>query len=219
MVNRVPAATVIFLAIAWLLAVAWFVSSPDFEPALTSLALLASISTLYLDLWVRDKRRRAEILKGVVHECYENLNVFKDARFHPDWGKDKGGGLTIYPRMHHSIVDAAVASGLFYGPRDERLVVLLHKWRSQADEFNRRLDVTELRTFVNPTPEEVKNFRRSLTGGSFIQIVRGTLGDLAECLVDNYSGETDIDRETILFGDEAPPPHNKPLNQTDSLTS
>ncbi len=38
----------------------------------------------------------------------------------------------------------------------------IHQWRHTANEFNRRLDITELRTFTNLSPQEIRSLYEAL---------------------------------------------------------
>ena len=58
--------------------------------------------------------------------------------------------------MLYSINEYAIASNVFAERQDRELFSLIHQWRHTATEFNRRLDITELRTFTNLSPQEIR---------------------------------------------------------------
>ena len=67
--------TFIVLLVAFSTAVGWLLKSPDFEPAVTSLALLATIIGLFADRWLAEKEKRKALLHTLVHEIYINLSI------------------------------------------------------------------------------------------------------------------------------------------------
>ena len=68
----------LLLIIAFLAAVAWAICAPDFEPAITSLALLASLIAIFADRWINSRERRKELLRVLAHELYMNIGVVND---------------------------------------------------------------------------------------------------------------------------------------------
>lgn len=199
MIESIPKITIALLIAAWLTALGWLVTERNFEPALTSLALLASITTLYIDVWLSARNRRREILQAIVHEIYVNLGVFEDKKFSPNWTNPGGTGLTVYPRVRTSALDSAVSSGVFYTKQDRILVRLLSAWQTMSLELNQRLTITELGTFTNPRPEAIAAWREGLTAGTTLPQIKSALVNLATHLMDSYAAESGIDRNTILF--------------------
>jgi hypothetical protein len=61
-----------------------------------------------------------------------------------------------------SVTETAIASGVFEEQKYRYLFSLLNEWRDTVNAFNRRLDITELRTFINPSLEEIRSFYRGL---------------------------------------------------------
>lgn len=191
--------TFVLLVLACLIAIAWFISSPDFEPALTSIALLATITGLFIDRWLATKERRQELLYALAHELYMNLQVLADPLFRPDTEPKKEP--SVYPHLYVATLETVIASGAFIENRDRRLFHLMHSWRQLAQEFNKRLDITELRTFTNTSADEIERFRNSLTSGQVLGETKRVLQELSTHLVDNYSKESGVGKDTILFGD------------------
>jgi len=191
--------TFVSLLLAFLIAIAWFIYSPDFEPALTSIALIATIMGLFIDRWLANRERRQELLHALAHELYTNLQVLADPVFHPDIEPRKVP--TVYPRLFVATLETVIASGAFIENRDRRLFQLMHSWQERAKDFNRRLDITELRTFTNPSEDEISRVRNTLTSGKVLSETKRVLQELSSHLVDNYAKESGVGRDTILFGE------------------
>nr|WP_292782417.1 L-histidine N(alpha)-methyltransferase [Nostoc sp. NMS9] len=68
----------------------------------------------------------------------------------------------VFPRLIISVTETAIASDVFAERQDRELFSLLHQWRHTANEFNRRLDITELRTFTNLSPQEIRSLYEAL---------------------------------------------------------
>ena len=68
----------LLLGVAFIVAVAWMKYAPDFEPAITSIALLVSLIAVYADRWRNSRERRKEMLRVLAHELYMNIGVVKD---------------------------------------------------------------------------------------------------------------------------------------------
>ena len=192
--------TFILLVISFFFAVAWLYFKPDWEPALTSVALLATITGLFIDRWLAAKERRRELLFALAHEVYMNLNVLSDPLFKPDTQPPQAP--SVYPRLYTATLDTVIASGVFTQLSDRKLFRLMHSWRQRASEFNHRLDITELFTFGKPEPEVIASFRAVLTSGIVLSKSREVLTELAAHLMDNYARESGVSRDTILFPDD-----------------
>jgi hypothetical protein len=143
--KRVRTYTVVLLFAAWLVALSWLISTRDFEPALTSLALLATMTTFYVDQWLSERERRRELLAAVAHELFFDQNVLRD----PLFALPVGDALSpkVYPRLARGAVEYAIASGVFTTARDSALFRLFHSWRERAEDFNQRLNITEMSAF------------------------------------------------------------------------
>ena len=91
-----------------------------------------------------------------------------------------------------------ISSGAFVQDRDRQLFKLLHTWQQRAGEFNRRLDITELRTFINPTVAELIAYQ-NLHETSGFAVTLEALKQLAEVLITAYSKESGITKDSVLF--------------------
>ncbi|CAM5289611.1 hypothetical protein [Streptomyces abikoensis] len=122
-----------------------------FEPATSGLALVAAITGVYAERRAAARERRAQALHALAAELVKNTELLGTGfapldRFAPR--------ARVYPRLMQSATDAALVSGAFSQPGHDELVALLHRWRDAVHDFNRRLDLTELRTYVSRVPPE-----------------------------------------------------------------
>ena len=195
--NAVVVVTFGFLGLGLLAAIGWFISSPEFEPLITTLALLATVTALVVERLVSVRERRHELLYSLVHELFLNRNILIDPRFNLDNPPD--GEPRVYPRLHVSTLETAIASGAFTASRDRKLFKWMHRWKQRAGEFNRRLDLSELRTFMNPSAEEIEAFHNEMTTGIVLSDTRSALAELWTILLEDYSKESEVASETVLF--------------------
>ncbi|MET9417782.1 hypothetical protein ABZY03_27060 [Streptomyces klenkii] len=123
-----------------------------FEPAASGFALVAAITGVYAERRAAARERRAQVLHALSDELVKNTELLTGGGFAPlDRFAPKA---RVYPRLVQSATDAALVSGVFADPRHAALVSLLHRWRDAVHDFNRRLDLTELRTYVSRVPAE-----------------------------------------------------------------
>ncbi|MFF7730018.1 hypothetical protein [Streptomyces sp. NPDC008001] len=123
-----------------------------FEPATSGLALVAAITGVYAERRAAARERRAQALHALADELAKNTELLTGGGFAPlDRYAPKA---RVHPRLVQSATDAALVSGVFSGPGHAGLVALLHRWRDAVHDFNRRLDLTELRTYVTRVPAE-----------------------------------------------------------------
>ncbi len=177
----ITALTYGLLGLAFVLGVVWFFwpENDRWEPAVNSLTLVAGLTGIFVDRLSREAERRREVLAAVIDELRENDRLLSDDRF-----TGTGRRRQIYPRLVVSAVDVALVSGVLVGQRDTDLVTLLHRWRDTVHELNRRLDLTEFRTFAESvTDEELDGFQRALQGeNSFLIVTRERLTQLTDRL-------------------------------------
>jgi hypothetical protein len=141
------------LLLGFILAAIWWTKEPNFESLLTGLGLLATITGIFGERWASANEKRIEFLRALLNECSSNVVILSDKRFDPN--SHKPGRPIVFPRLIISVTETAIASGVFAERQDRDLFSLLHRWRHTANEFNRRLDITELRTFTNLSPQEI----------------------------------------------------------------
>ena len=191
--------TFVLLGIAFTVTIAWFIHSPDFEPVITSLALLTTITGLFIERWLAAREKRRELLNALMHELYMNKRVLEDSLFHPD--TQPRTVANVYPRLYNATLETVIASGSFHQHHDRALFNLMHLWKQRVLEFNRRLDITELHTIVNPSADVIKAHRNGLTTGVVLKDTKKTFGDLSSHLLEHYPKESGVERNTVLFGD------------------
>lgn len=185
------------LIAANVLAIIWFSVEGGFEPAITSLLILAAITGIFVERWINAKQKRKELLYSLVHELYLNLGVMKNKAFRPDESEIKKS--VVFPRLMTQALDATISSGAFMGTQDRELFKLLHNWQQMANEFNNRLGVTERLIFQNQSKENIVIIRNKVRTGIVMQTVSDSLSKITEHVTENYALESGIDKDTILF--------------------
>jgi hypothetical protein len=120
----------------------WFDPRRDWLQApSTALALIAAVFGIPADRWAAEAQRRARTLASLNRELDQNREILADTRFLP---ANQGLGM-VYPRLMLGAVDTAFIAGALNSHRDRELVRYLLDWRNVAEDFNRRLDITEQR--------------------------------------------------------------------------
>lgn len=144
------------LGVAFVLGVLWLVHPQNsrWEPAVNSITLVAGLTGIFVERLSAAAERRSEVLTAVADELAENERILGDERFTPNESRRR----QVYPRLIASAVDRAVTSGVLDTGRDTELVRQLHRWRDTVQELNRRLDLTEMRTFTTTSDEELEWF-------------------------------------------------------------
>jgi hypothetical protein len=107
----------------------------------TALALIAAVAGIPADRWAAEAQRRARTLASLDRELDQNREILADPRFLP---AHQGLGM-VYPRLMLGAVDTAFIAGALNSHRDSDLVRNILDWRNVAEDFNRRLDITEQR--------------------------------------------------------------------------
>ncbi|MBN3884106.1 MULTISPECIES: hypothetical protein [unclassified Nostoc] len=160
MKNLVTFITFFPLLLGFILAAVWWTQAETFEPLLTGLGLLATITGIFGERWASANEKRIEFLRALLNECRSNDVILSDSRFNPN--SHKPGRPIVFPRLIISVTETALASDVFAERQDRELFSLLHQWRHTANEFNRRLDITELRTFTNLSSQEIRSLYEAL---------------------------------------------------------
>ncbi|KAF3888789.1 MULTISPECIES: hypothetical protein [Nostocales] len=148
------------LLLGFILATIWWTREKNFEPLLTALGLLATITGIFAERWATAYEKRVEFMRALLNECRSNEAILSDNRFNSN--SHKPGRPVVFPRLIVSVTETALASGVFAERKDRELFSLLHQWRHTVNEFNRRLDITELRVFTNPLPQEINSLYEAL---------------------------------------------------------
>lgn len=160
MKRLVTLITFVSLLLGFILATVWWAKERNFEPLLTALGLLATITGIFAERWASAYEKKIEFMRALLNECRANKAILSDNRFKPN--SRKSGRPIVFPRLIISGTETALASGVFAERKDRELFSLLYNWLRTANEFNRRLDITELRVFTNLSPQEMISLYEAL---------------------------------------------------------
>ncbi len=187
--------TLAILFFAFFVGVAWFYSEPDYEPALTSLVLLATIIGIFIDKWLSEKEKRQQLLKSLAHEIYMNAGVIDDLK---ELRKQENSEKpNILPRFYIGTLTNVISSGVFCTNKDKRLFSLLNGWLQRSTDANVRIAFSESYVFSNP--ESCSVHYKMLINGNVMKMTVASLAELGEHLLTSYSKESGIDADTVLF--------------------
>lgn len=133
------------LVVALALGIAWFAlpGYEGWEPAVNTLTLVAGLTGVIVERLSAQASQRRQALLAVQDELRENLRIVGDERFTNDGVVRR----KVYPRLLTIAVDGALVSGALGEDHDSELYRRLYRLRSLVSDFNRRLDITEVRTF------------------------------------------------------------------------
>jgi len=141
------------------LSIGWAVlaAGARLEALIQTLSLLAALTGIATERFAAQRQRRRLALFALADELSKNQAIIADLRL-------TLGGTSrrrVYPRLLISAADGAITSGeLAGGNRD--LFAALHEWRNEVTGFNRRLDLTEMLTFLQGTPDIIRDFEQAL---------------------------------------------------------
>jgi len=186
------------LIVANLVALAWFFDEGGYEPLLTSLLIFAAITGFFVERWLAEKNKRKELLISLAHEMYINMNLLNDKVFFPKTEEEKSK-FVVFPRLESTLSNTLIWSGSFSGIKDKNLFKLLHEWREKVQQLNRRLELTESACMLNSTPNNITKWREKLSSGKVLKQVRDAYNNITKEILDNYSNESGITNETMLF--------------------
>ncbi|MBB5118291.1 hypothetical protein AF335_30330 [Streptomyces eurocidicus] len=132
----------------------WWVTVADeanghFEPATSGLALVAAVTGVYAERRAAARERRTQALHALADELVKNTELLGTGFAPLD---PQAPRARVHPRLVQSATDAALVSGVFSEPGHEELVTLLHRWRDGVHDFNQRLDLVEVRTYISEVP-------------------------------------------------------------------
>lgn len=159
MKNLVTFITFFPLLVGFIIAIVWWAKEGNEEPLLTALGLLATITGIFGERLASAIEKRRELLYALLNECTSNRTTLSDSRFDPN---SRLGRPTVFPRLITSVTETAITSGIFAERKDRDLFLLLLQWRHTGNEFNHRLDITELRTFTNMSSQEINSLHEAL---------------------------------------------------------
>jgi hypothetical protein len=174
----ITVATSSAVAIGLLLGVAWFVNSPSeqrYEPAVSTLALLAGLIGIFAERWAAERERRNHAVASIATELWHNQKLLDDKAFQPT----NLNRRRDHPRLMASALDAAFASGALSPRRDGELIEALHRWRATVNTVNQRLDVTEFLTLTATSTDQIERYNRALhRDDAYLRGIRDMLGEL-----------------------------------------
>jgi hypothetical protein len=165
--RSISAITGIALVLGLFTSILWWLSLPlpGFEAAANVFALLAATAGIPAERWAVARERRLRAVRAIRAELAKNREILGDERFTVAASFSATRRL-IYPRLAAAAVDTALISGAFATPADQSLPPALYEWRNAVEEFNRRLDITEIHMFTLTSidPVLLRRFRQALHG-------------------------------------------------------
>jgi hypothetical protein len=182
--RSISAITGACLIVGVLMSVSWWWQSPKpgFEAAANVFALLAAVAGIPAERWAAARERRVRALRAIRHELAKNREILDTFTV---LGSLTSVRRMVYPRLVATAVQTALISGAFAAPGDPDRVQALYEWRTAVDEFNRRLDITEIHMFTLRTidPSLLHRFRQALHGeGGYVEFVRGRIEAVEQML-------------------------------------
>ncbi|HSV67547.1 MAG TPA: hypothetical protein VLJ59_16785 [Mycobacteriales bacterium] len=166
------------VGVAAVISVVWFSVASGlsrFEPAVQVMGLLGGLTGVLAERRASARERRRVALETLSDELGRVAAILDDPRLAPAHGTARRP--RVYPRLPVSAVDATLVSGALAEQSDTGLLGRLHRWRDEANGFNRRLELTEMRIFTAGAAHEVEDFDRALhrSDGHLDQIRRQLL--------------------------------------------
>ena len=153
------------LAAAFVVNAVWFAASSGsgrLEPVVGVLGILAGITGLVAERWAAAREARDAALQAINAELRANAELLGATAFSSE--KNQPLRRTVYPRLHLSAVDAALAGGSVSSARDVALVGELHAWRNQVIRFNAQLALAEILAFTVESESVLRDLREGLQG-------------------------------------------------------
>lgn len=185
--SLIALATFSSVAISAAISITWFITASGasrFEPAVQTFGLLAGLTGVLAERRAAARERRNLTLVTLADELRKCISILDHPQFAPS---EEIPRPRVYPRLPVSATDAALISGALAKRSDDDLLRLLHDWRDEVNGFNRRLELTEVRTFTSQMPEEVAEFERILhRSNSYLNQIRRRVQDLQSYLATHY---------------------------------
>ncbi|KUJ65487.1 hypothetical protein ACZ90_47210 [Streptomyces albus subsp. albus] len=192
------------LLLALAICVRWFAVAPPgggYEPAIQTFALVAAITGVYAERRAAARERRAQALCALGDELVTNTEILYGEGFAPL--DPYAPRARVYPRLVQSATDGALVSGVFSEPGHGELLAALHTWRDAVHDFNRRLDLAELRGYVGLVSGEVL---LAIDGALHrpdgqLASLRRRRADLERLLRERYGGQQGVAERLALLPD------------------
>jgi hypothetical protein len=140
----------------------WFLADSGlarFEPVVTALGIVGGVIGVFADRAAARRELREQSLRSLSEELQTNIRLLTDPRFMPDHSVTPRP--RVYPRLRSSAVDVILTSAAAT-LLDQELLGRLRLWRDTVHEFNRRLDLTEMRSFLVNNPQEIRDLDNAL---------------------------------------------------------
>ncbi len=185
------------LIIANLVAIWWYIDERGFEPFITSLLIFAAITGIFVEKWIAERDKRKELLVGLAHELFINMNKLKDGIFTPT--PSEMGKFVFYPRLESIVVNSVIWSGSFSGKKDKDFFKQIHIWREKCQQFNRLLDQTETACMLNSSTWNITKWRETVSSGVVRKKILEAYNGITNEILGKYSKESGIDKNTDLF--------------------
>jgi hypothetical protein len=185
--NSISILTFFILFLGLVLAVLWFLRSAQdakFEPVLAIVGLFATLTGIFAERQAANYERKRELLLAFYRELIENQEILQGAQFNCD--PETLDKPLIFPMLISSTSEIAIASGVFAEENSMEIFSDLQKWRDTVNSFNHRLHITELRTFTNPDPVEIRSFYSELLNSGWIDKTLALNKKIANNLRLNY---------------------------------
>jgi hypothetical protein len=129
------------------------------EPVTQLLALIAALTGIAAERFAAERQRRRQALATLTDELLANRAIL-DEMLSTMNGADTVR-RRVYPRLVASAAEGTIASGALADDRE--LLARLHEWHNAVVDFNRRLDLTEMLTFLQDAPETIRSFKQALS--------------------------------------------------------
>jgi branched-subunit amino acid ABC-type transport system permease component len=139
-------------------------------PATQMLTVIAALTGIAAERFATEQQRRRQALATLTGELLTNRVILNEML--SALGGRNAARRRIYPRLVVSAAESAIACGALAGDRE--LLTRLHEWHNGVVDFNRRLDLTEMLTFLESGPEAIRGFELALSrdGGRVHRISR-----------------------------------------------
>jgi hypothetical protein len=180
--------SIIALLVAFGISVAGAVvenSTNRYQPAAEIFAYSAAIVGIFAERLARQSEARQQTISSIAAELKANESILAEKAFAVDGANT--GSPHIYPRLRISAVEDAFANTRVSYLNDADLMDRLKEWRDKVSDFNRRLDITELRGFtVADVTEHGDMHRRLVQQSGWLAELRGDLAQLQRLLCDRH---------------------------------
>jgi hypothetical protein len=128
------------------------------EPTTQMLALIAALTGIAAERFAAERQRRRQALATLVDELHANRAILDEML--SAVGGTNAAKRRVYPRLVTSAAEGTIASGALADDRE--LLARLHEWHNAVVDCNRRLDLTEMLTFLQGDPA-IRTFDQALS--------------------------------------------------------